>query len=258
MRFNFGENWQSYAETALTGERVAAARADFRRLFAQVGLEGKSFLDIGFGQGLSICFAAEQGAVCQGIDLDPDNLKAFSLTFEHFDLPQKPQLHIGSILDSATVQDLSRDGGFDVVHSWGVLHHTGDMALALRNASALTAPDGHLVIAIYRSHWSAPFWSLVKRLYNHSPAPVQRILIWLSYGLIYVAKWIVTRQHPHHKARGMDFYHDVVDWVGGYPYEHANSEEIVASLAAEFKLVDFIEASVPTGCNQYVFRRLNG
>lgn len=256
MRFNFGKNWQSYARTALNAQQIEAARTDFARLFAQVPLAGTQFLDIGFGQGLSICLAAEAGAHCRGIDIDSDNLEAARLTQTHFTLAHPPALSIGSILDPGCVAELGQGGGFDVVHSWGVLHHTGNMALALQHAAQLTKPQGHLVLAIYRSHWSSPLWHAIKWLYNVSPAFLRRGLIAINYWVIYVAKWLVTRQDPRKKERGMDFYHDVVDWVGGYPYEHASEAGLTEHMASlGFERVDFIPAKVPTGCHQFVFHK---
>ncbi len=259
MRFCFGKNWQSYAQSALTPERLAAARADFAQLMQAVPLQGRRFLDIGFGQGLSISFAAEQGALAQGIDVDPDNVQAFATISQHFKLKNPPQVEVGSILDPAEVARLAAVGPFDVMHSWGVLHHTGDMDAAIRNAAGLVAPGGYFVIAIYRSHWSSPAWSLIKWLYNLLPGLLRAPLVWLCYVAIYVAKFLATRKNPLRKARGMDFYHDVVDWVGGYPYEHASADEIIEQVSAlGFELVELIPAEVPTGCNQFVFKRRDG
>jgi 2-polyprenyl-6-hydroxyphenyl methylase/3-demethylubiquinone-9 3-methyltransferase len=259
MRFNFGKNWQSYAQRSLTSDRLAAARADFAHLMDEVPLKGCRFLDIGFGQGLSISFAAEQGAQAQGIDVDPDNVQAFAITSQYFDLANPPEVAVGSILDSQELARLKQAGPFDVVHSWGVLHHTGDMDAAIRNATGLVAHSGYLVIAIYRSHWSSPLWTVIKWLYNALPCFMRPPLVWICYAAIYAAKFAATRKNPLSKARGMDFYHDVVDWVGGYPYEHATADEVVAACdALGFELVEMTPAEVPTGCNQFVFKRVNG
>jgi 2-polyprenyl-6-hydroxyphenyl methylase/3-demethylubiquinone-9 3-methyltransferase len=58
--------------------------------------------------------------------------------------------------------------------------------------------------------------------------------------------------------RGMDFLHDVVDWVGGYPYEYASSEEIRNYVCRQgFICVRMQAAQVPTGCNEFVFQRID-
>ena len=256
MRFGFGKNWQSYSRTALTQERITQARQAFDQLFQGIDLKGRSFLDVGFGQGLSLVCAAQAGADALGIDIDSDNLAAVALTAKAMGHAQVPKTRIASILDPDCVQDLRAKGGFDVVHSWGVLHHTGDMARAFDHACSLVADGGHLVCAIYNRHWSSPVWKAVKYLYNRSPALVQRFFIALLYPVIYLAKWLVTGKDPRRKDRGMDFYHDVVDWVGGYPYEYASIQEIRDLVCPKgFECLHVNPARVPTGCNEFVFRR---
>ena len=59
------------------------------------------------------------------------------------------------------------------------------------------------------------------------------------------------------KERGMEFFHDVVDWVGGYPYEFATAEEVRQFFERlGFKEENFFPAQVPTGCNEFVFQRI--
>jgi 2-polyprenyl-6-hydroxyphenyl methylase/3-demethylubiquinone-9 3-methyltransferase len=254
MRFAFGKNWQSYSQAALTLERIDQARLDFRRLVNGIDLRGRRFLDIGFGQGLSLIAAMEAGADVLGIDIDKDNLAALEATVHTIGSKQSPEVRIVSILDRSFV-DTSRQM-FDVVHSWGVLHHTGDMRQAIENACSLVAPEGHFVCSIYNTHWSSPLWKAIKWSYNRSPAVLQHLFIGLLYPLIYISKWLVTLENPRKKERGMDFFHDVVDWVGGYPYEYSTTEEICALMKSlGFDCLHIRPAQVPTGCNQFVFRK---
>lgn len=265
-QFDFGENWKSFSGTALQAGRVDAARAAFRGLTADIDLKGSSFLDIGFGQGLGVCLAQEAGAAVCACDINPKCVEALDVTarwFPAFD-PSALSLTVGSILNPATVRDLrahprARDGGFDVVHSWGVLHHTGNMRLALDHATSLVRPGGHFIVAIYNTHWSSPAWRLIKHGYVTSPAPARRLLLGLLSPAIYLAKFAATGRNPLRQERGMDFWHDVVDWVGGYPYEHASIRELASMVTARgFALQKAIPATVPTGCNQFVFRKSGG
>ena len=51
----------------------------------------------------------------------------------------------------------------------------------------------------------------------------------------------------------MDFMHNVIDWVGGYPYEYASVDEMKIFLKQlGFEILDVRPARVPTGCNEYV------
>jgi SAM-dependent methyltransferase len=260
-QFDFGQNWQDFSARALSPGSVARARLEFERLIEPVDLRGLSFLDIGFGQGLSLLSAAAMGARAMGCDI---NSKCFSLldyNLKHFpELERSPPAVIGSILDPQVVRRLREvepTGHYDVVHSWGVLHHTGDMQLAIANAASLVAPGGVFILAIYNRHWSSLPWKSVKRLFTLAPHFVKRLLIGAFYPIIYVAKWLVTRRNPRIQERGMDFYFNVVDWVGGYPYEYAGIEELRSKVEPlGFELVRSVAAEVPTGCNQFVFRRI--
>jgi len=58
--------------------------------------------------------------------------------------------------------------------------------------------------------------------------------------------------------RGMSPWRDVVDWVGGYPFEVAKPEEILDFYRSRnFKLVKLKTCGGSSGCNQFVFRRIS-
>lgn len=82
-------------------------------------------------------------------------------------------------------------------------------------------------------------------------------MYYLFYAVIYAAKFATTRQNPFKKERGMDFGYDVVDWIGGYPYEYASTGEITTFVTKlGFTTERTIPAQVGTGCNEFVFRKL--
>lgn len=253
LQFDFGKNWTSYSKSSLTLEKVDQSRRDFNRLFEPLSLSGNSFLDIGFGQGLALFLACESGARVLGVDINPKNLVAIRRTREFFEGVPIPETRILSILELDKVISL---GQFDVVHSWGVLHHTGDLDSAIRNVSILVKPGGHLVLAVYNRHWTSPVWWLIKRLYVGLPSFFQKLLVWLFYPVIYLAKWLVTGKNPKLKERGMDFYYDVIDWVGGFPYEYRTVDEVITTMQAlGFECMKLLPANVPTGCNEFVFKK---
>jgi Methyltransferase domain len=263
--FNFGENWAEYSDHALSPSRLAEARADFAELFTGLPLTGGTFLDIGFGQGLSLLIATDSGARTVGCDINPKCAEVLAKNSSYFPNVDAAGVRVvvGSILDDAIMIKLREaypggdgSGGYDIVHSWGVLHHTGEMWNALGRAASLVNAKGHLIIAIYNRHWSSRIWWLIKWLYNHVPRLVQRLLIGLFYPVIYLAKFAVTGQNPKRQKRGMDFYYDVVDWVGGYPYEYASGDEIAAALSPlGFSLLRTTSPPTPTGCNEFVWRK---
>lgn len=259
--FDFGENWKEFSANALTAEKIAQAKVEFSALLAGVEIKNHSFLDIGFGQGLGLLSAAALGAKALGCDINPKCAEVVERNRRFFPNVLSPiPLVVGSILDPKVVTRLRESNGgnqLDVVHSWGVLHHTGDMPLAIAHASSLVAPGGYFILAIYNRHWSSRGWKTIKHLYVLSPRWLQKVLIGLFFPVIYFAKWIVTGKNPRKQERGMDFFYDVIDWVGGYPYEYASAAETKQEVEQlGFQLERLIPATVPTGCNQFVFRRL--
>ena len=264
MQFDFGQNWQDFARAALTRERVERAEREFAALLEDVPLEKASFLDIGFGQGLSLLSAARHGCRVFGCDINPkcqEALRTSAAWFPEIELDAIP-IVVGSILDDGVVRELrattaSGDGRYDVVHSWGVLHHTGNMRVAIRNAASLVRPGGHLVLAIYNRHWSSPAWTGIKWLYCKAPRWLQRAMVYAFMPVIWLAKLLAIGRDPARQERGMDFYYNVIDWVGGYPYEYASIAELRALVEPlGFECLRSRSAEVPTGCNEFVFRRL--
>jgi 2-polyprenyl-6-hydroxyphenyl methylase/3-demethylubiquinone-9 3-methyltransferase len=258
MQFDFGQNWKEFSEKRLSPEKVTQARGHFRELMLGVDLVGRTFLDIGFGQGLSLLLAHQSGAQVTGVDINPKCAEVVTRNKAVVGVVEPIETVVGSILDTDCLAKLA-DRRFDVVHSWGVLHHTGKMYQAIDNACALVADNGHFVLAIYNRHWSSLPWRAIKWLYCVLPAFLQKFMIWFFYPVIMVAKFLATGKNPFSMTRGMDFYYNVIDWVGGYPYEYANISEMEKYLAGRgFRLKKAIPARVPTGCNEFVFERAGG
>lgn len=256
-KFEFGANWKNFSDISLSEEKYKEAKSSLKKLFQDISFQGKRFLDVGCGSGIFALAAAELGAVeAVGIDCDASSVSTSTeninkLINSEAEISQSMSFHKKDILDESDIKSLGR---FDIVYAWGSLHHTGDMYKALANCAKLVLPGGYLAIAIYNRHFTSPVWSIIKRAYVFSPKWVQKVWIGLFFPVIYCAKFFVTGKNPCRMNRGMNFYHDVVDWVGGYPYEYADDSEIVAFLSPNYSLVTLIPAEVPTGCNEYVFR----
>lgn len=262
-QFDFGENWREFSDHALTPDKIRQAAEDFASFMARgaVDVRGSSFLDIGFGQGLTLLGSAATGAKVVGCDINPKCAQVLQLNRKHFpgvDVREIPVL-VGSILDPEIVESLRKEApenGYDVVHSWGVLHHTGRMWQAIEIAASLVRPGGTLFLALYNRHWTSPAWAAIKRFYAWAPGWLQKSMVGVLYPVILAAKWVVTGTNPMVMDRGMNFYYNVVDWVGGYPYEYASRAEVTRYLEGRnFTLRVSTPAVVPTGCNEYVFIR---
>lgn len=262
-RFEFGENWSRFL-AVLDEERIRKAEESLREMLEVDGLEGKSFLDIGSGSGLFSLAARRLGARVHSFDYDPRSVAcARELRRRYFPEDNSWEIEEGSALDAEYVRSL---GEFDVVYSWGVLHHTGSMWEALANAALPAARGGKLFVAIYNDLGSRSVrWKWIKKTYNELPkllrapfaavvsAPneakmILRAIVTLSPGE-YVRSWTTYAE-----KRGMSRWRDIVDWVGGYPYEYATPEGIFDFYRARgFKLTRMKCGGVGLGCNEFVF-----
>ena len=251
--FNFGHNWKNYSANVLDEECLNDAVESLDTLIGAKRISGASFLDVGCGSGIFSIAAKKLGAeIVVGLDISKDSVDTSMHNKKRFAEEEDIQFIKYDILDGS-------DGieAFDIVYSWGVLHHTGNMWQALINTMRFVKGNGIYVISIYNKHWTSPVWLLVKYIYNVSPQFIKMVMVWFFYIIIAFAKFIVTKKNPFlKKRRGMNFYYDVVDWIGGYPYEYASKKDIQTFIEKEgYTLIDFNKAEVPTGCNEYVFRK---
>jgi 2-polyprenyl-3-methyl-5-hydroxy-6-metoxy-1,4-benzoquinol methylase len=259
--FAFGKNWAAYA--ALIDEpQIEEATKGLLKLVPADEFKGRSFLDIGCGSGLHALAATKLGVSrIMAVDIDPDSVATSNAVLTSNNVKTPWQTEIMSVFDL----DPKRQGTFDIVYSWGVLHHTGNMWEALDKAASMVAPNGLLAIALYRKTHMDLFWKLEKRVYAHAPKIVQNV-IRAAYIAAFQLGKIATggsfREYVtnYKSTRGMDFYHDVHDWLGGYPYETTLAPEVetrLASLGFKAERVFARPISVGifgSGCDEYVYR----
>ena len=231
-RFQFGRNWKSYS-SLVDESRVASAEHRLKSLLGLKDLAGRAFLDIGCGSGLHALAALRLGASrVVAIDLDPESVAAARTLLERFAPNTEVEVAQRSVFDL----EQAAPGQFDIVYSWGVLHHTGDMMRAIRVAAGQVRNGGLFALAVYGKTRYCGMWARIKRWYVHAPAPKQaaaeRLYIRL-FGLYLLlrGKRLSTHIANYYSAkRGMDFHHDVRDWIGGYPYESIAARELMALL----------------------------
>lgn len=257
-RFEFGRNWASFLQT-LNPARIERADESLRSFLGVTELRGKRFLDIGNGSGLFSLAARRLGAEVVSFDFDPQSVAcAEELRRRYF--PGDPQWTIlrGSALDAEFVRGL---GTFDVVYSWGVLHHTGSMWPGIELACERVLPGGQLFLALYNDQgWLSKFWLRVKEAYCRNA--LLRGLVVATFVPYFAAravlKSLLHRRNEfaaYFEERGMSITHDWIDWLGGLPFEVARFEEVVQFAEERGFRLDRSKRTHRLGCNEFVFRR---
>lgn len=262
-RFEFGENWREFLEN-LTEERIKEAEKSLQEWLNTENLDGKTFLDIGSGSGLFSLAARNMGARVYSFDYDENSVGCTRyLKDKYYKDDENWTVERGDILDKDYLTKLDK---YDIVYSWGVLHHTGNMYQALKNAERLVAEHGVLFIAIYNDQGRASkMWKKVKITYNRCPKALRGLVVIPCFIRMWGPTTIrdILKGRPFYtwrtyvKQRGMSPKHDVIDWIGGYPFEVAKPEEIFDFFHGRgYTLEKLFTAAGGKACNQYVFKKV--
>lgn len=226
--FQFGANWAEYSRSIRESD-ISSSEAALARLLGVESLEGRTFLDIGCGSGIHSLAALRLGAdSVQAMDIDPQSVAcARELIKSWWDKPNF-DAEVGNVFELNGAESRR----YDVVYSWGVLHHTGDLWGAIDAAAKRVAPGGLFAIALYRKTPCCGFWKIEKKFFARASPTLRKLLVY-TYAVLRMLGDLVRLKDPTRRwrrpksaERGMKWYTDVVDWLGGYPYESATPEEV--------------------------------
>jgi 2-polyprenyl-3-methyl-5-hydroxy-6-metoxy-1,4-benzoquinol methylase len=264
-RFAFGTNWRHFL-THLDDQRIAEAERSLQDMLNVTTLKDQRFLDIGCGSGLFSLAAMRLGAAhVHSFDYDPESVDCARALKRQF-YPADPRWTIdqGDVLDPAFVATLAAER-WDIVYAWGVLHHTGNLWLALQHVADLVPSQATLFLSIYNDQGTrSRIWRLIKKTYNQGRMrrmAIQGIFIPYFVTRSFVMELLrghnplgVYRNYQH--ARGMSRVHDWYDWLGGYPFEVAHPDEIFAFHRSRGFVLDRLKSrAMGLGCNEYVFHK---
>lgn len=263
-RFSFGKNWTNFLQR-FDEDRAYEAEVSLKKNLGVSDLNGKTFLDVGSGSGLFSLAAYRLGARVFSFDYDPDSVSCTKfLRNKYANNKSNWTIEQGSVLDS---KFLEKFGKADVLYSWGVLHHTGQMYTGFENVSHLVKPNGHLFISIYNDQGSASKrWTWIKKKYINGNKITRLLLIiyslfrfWgltFTFDLLRTGNFLTSWKSYGKNNRGMSPMHDLIDWVGGYPFEVAKPEDVFEFFKSKgFRLEKLKTSGGGITCNEFVFMK---
>jgi SAM-dependent methyltransferase len=253
--FSFGRNWQKYLDSI--PEDAVESMSAYVAEWLGPELAGRRVVDVGSGQGLTSLVAYRLGAGVLSLDVDPESVAATTRLWQSVGSPPTWRVEAGDILDPGYVGGL---GSFDVVISWGVLHHTGALWTALDRAGSLVATGGMLWVALYHRTPQSGRSVRLKRLYLRLPPPAKAAMR-AGYAIAKIGKSLLLRRRlpamrGSYDRRGMNWWRDIEDWLGGYPYEVSSPGEVLARLGPAGFELRRLDDAVGEGSNDvYLFGR---
>jgi 2-polyprenyl-6-hydroxyphenyl methylase/3-demethylubiquinone-9 3-methyltransferase len=146
---------------------------------------------------------------------------------------------------------------------------------AIENLSHLVAPGGLFALALYNDEqYISRAWRGIKRMYQRLPGMVRVVYVLLFWSVLWLKRLfatfaasvlrLLTLRNPvtpftnwirESRSRGMHSWYDLVDWIGGWPFEVARPEEVFRYMRDRgFTLIE-LTTSGGHGCNEFVFQR---
>lgn len=254
MRFGFGRNWKNFSEK-IDGVALEQAQESLRSNYME-DLEDKTFLDIGSGSGLFSLAAIKAGAKVTSFDYDPESVQTTINVLEKYNVDTCKYSVLRDDILCIENEDIIQE--YDFVYSWGVLHHTGNMYQAFQETIPLVRSGGKLFIAIYNDQGIlSKFWLLVKFLYcTNWLLAILIIAIFSPYFYIRSLLRVIVKRTKI--PRGMSTYNDMLDWLGGYPFEVAKPKEVINFFEENgYELFKCNLVGRKLGCNEFIFRRID-
>jgi len=269
-KFNFGKNWKRFVEKYFNEDKINFAQKSLCDFLKIKDLTGKTFVDVGCGSGLFSLAALRMGAIkVVSFDADPISVDCSKALREKYGFSDRWEIIEGSVFDISLLEKL---GKFDIVYSWGVLHHTGNMWNVISNVLSMVNDDGFVYIAIYNKAeaWgiykdgrfgTSKFWEIEKKIYSQMPEFLQ-FCVELITEFILIILYVLTFNNPVKKIkshgilyRGMSWRTDIKDWLGGYPYEYAYISEVFKFVSEKgFCLVNLKDNNGLMN-NEYLFKK---
>ncbi len=251
--FSFGKNWKSYNKK---NNVILKNKAEEDMKFFLGDISNKSFIDIGSGSGIHSLSALNLGVgELVASDYDNDSIDATKKLLSESDFKNQKYL---VVQDDILNTNIERK--FEIVYSWGVLHHTGNMWKAIDNSIKMVDRNGIYYISIYVKNRFCGIWTKIKKTYTYGGVLTKVLMSLIWYPLHFLRK-VINGSLFKDQGRGMLWFYDSRDWLGGYPYESATKEEIINYVEKKgFKILKTRNVNPSfgifgSGCADYVFEK---
>lgn len=252
VEFSFGRNWKEFLPT-IDDNAIKEAGKDIDQWLGSQNIQGKSVIDIGSGSGLSsLCIYYRGCRRLVSFDSDPESVETAKFLAARAGSPDNWAIFQGSIIDETLINRL---GTFEIVHSWGVLHHTGKMWQAMAHAIRLCAPGALFLISIYAAGDRYEEHLALKRRFNAADPGTKADMIRIQMER--TKSFYRDNENSEgglNRDRGMTHYHDAVDWLGGLPYEVAHASEVLLFCINRGLVPLRVFERRQGGCSVYLFR----
>jgi 2-polyprenyl-6-hydroxyphenyl methylase/3-demethylubiquinone-9 3-methyltransferase len=261
-RFEFGKNWKKYIERSFSQEKVEVSKRHILAFLRRKDLQGLTFLDIGCGSGLHSLAALQLGAAeVISFDYDKKSVEATTILYQYAGDPKNWKIMQGSVLDPQFMASLPM---VDIVYSWGVLHHTGDVWQAVRNAAMPVKRDGLFYIALYSADVqkdpTPEFWLDVKQRYLAASILEKRKMEWwyvwrfqMGYKISALRK-VLHDIIEYKKNRGMSYFTDIRDWLGGWPMEFCYDDDVKQFVTNELGM-ELVNIKTGEANTEFLFKK---
>lgn len=173
------------------------------------GVQGKNVLDGGSGSGMISVGFAKLGADVTGVDITPECVENGKKNAEQFGVQCR------FLCKDLTNIDLGNQR-FDVVYSWGVIHHSEDARESFSNLAKHLKPGGEMILAVYLKTGLSWFWNFSRVFYQKAPKWFQTIFRNIGSCFLnsvdFIKKMIFGKSR--YMMRGTNNKELINDWFG--------------------------------------------